>query len=61
MSDKRRAYYYDHIPSPFPHHQTTVYEPDRSGDRPVLYDAKGNPLTRKRQPLGFVPPKERDR
>ncbi len=45
--------------SPFPHKQTTVHERDRSGDRPVLYDAKGKPLTWKRTPLGFQPPADR--
>jgi hypothetical protein len=49
------AYYYGE--GPFPHKQNTVYERDRSEDRPVLYDAKGNPLVRARQPLGFQPPK----
>ena len=44
---------------PFPHKQTNVFERDRSGDKPVLYDAKGNPLTWKRPRLGFAPPSER--
>lgn len=46
-------------PGPFPARQTTVYERDRRDERPVLYDAKGQPLVRRREPLGFQPPSHR--
>ena len=39
-------------------HRITVHEQERD-DRPVLYDAKGNPLMRRREPLGFQPPSDR--
>ena len=37
-------------------HRITVHEPAPS-ERPVLYDARGNPLTWKRRPIGFADPK----
>lgn len=58
MKPKGASPFYEHE-GPFPARQTTVYERDRSEDKPVLYDAKGNPMTWRRQPLGFQPPKER--
>lgn len=38
--------------------QTTVYAPD-APPKPVLYDAKGNPLTWAKRPLGFQPPERK--
>lgn len=38
-------------------HTVTVYEREPE-QRPVLYDAKGQPLARPKRPLGFQPPGE---
>lgn len=37
----------------------TVHAPDMPERKPVLYDAKGNPLAYPPPRLGFVPPKDR--
>lgn len=42
----------------FPNRQSTVWEKEPS-DKPVLFGARGEPLVKKKEPLGFRPPEKR--